>query len=391
MTFHRFSTTTPHIERCFEIEDRLLAPHAMRAADSLGRRHVEPEHPYRGPYVRDRDRIIHSAAFRRLAYKTQVFIGPSNDHHRTRLTHTLEVVQIARTAARNLRLNEDLTEASALAHDLGHPPFGHAGERVLAELLADHGGFEHNRQGLRLVEFLESRYPNFPGLNLTYEVLESMALHSKRPSAPEIFEFEPHRRMLAEGQAADLADSIAYSTHDIDDAIRHGLIQFEDLREVELGRIAEERARTNYGAALEGKQRTRAVIRSLIDLQVGGMIDESSRRLRNVESVDQVRAAQHNVVDLPEGMSKQKAELQAFLFARVYRHPSVTQSIREGEAKLRRLFETIARKPDLLPDKYRLRPDDAPLERRIADYIASMTDRFTNRLYSEMFGGSADR
>lgn len=380
MTFHRSAETAAALERDG------LAAYAMRAAESLGRRHPEPEHPYRPAYVRDRDRIVHSAAFRRLAYKTQVFVGPSNDHHRTRLTHTLEVAQMARTAARNLSLNEDLTEAIALAHDLGHPPFGHAGERVLDELTAEHGGFEHNLQGLRLVEFLESRYPTFPGLNLSYEVLESMAHHARNKEAPEVQEFRPDRRALAEAQTADLADGVAYSTHDIDDALRHGLLSFSDLRRLELWRLAEARAEERYGGDLEGKQRSRAVIRSLIDLEVGGMIDESRRRLATASAPDDVRLADCNLVALPESLERLRAELQEFLFERVYRHPAVMKTIREGEAKLRRLFEAIRSRPDLLPEKYRRREEDA-VERRVSDYLASMTDRYASRLYDEVCGG----
>ena len=386
MTFHRSCEASAAVARWHDAERQRLAAYAMRAADSLGRRHPEPEHPYRPAYVRDRDRIVHSAAFRRLAYKTQVFVGPSNDHHRTRLTHTLEVVQMARTAARNLDLNEDLTEAIALAHDLGHPPFGHAGERVLAELTAAHGGFEHNRQGLRLVEFLESRYPTFPGLNLSYEVLESIAHHAGNKEAPEVQEFQPDRRPLAEAQTADLADGVAYAAHDIDDALRHGLLSFSDLRGLELWRLAEERAEERYGVGLEGKQRSRAGIRSLIDLEVGGMIDESRRRLAAAVEPEDVRRANRNLVALPQSMERLKAELQEFLFDRVYRHPAVMKTIREGEAKLRRLFEAIRSRPELLPDKYRRREAD-PIERRIADYLASMTDRYASRLYEDVCEG----
>lgn len=359
-----------------------LAPYAMPSSDSLGRRYMEQEHPYRPPYVRDRDRIIHSAAFRRLAYKTQVFASQPNDHHRTRLTHTLEVSQIARTVSRHLKLNEDLTEAAALAHDLGHPPYGHAGERVLAELMAQHGGFEHNRQGLRLVQQLESRYPEFPGLNLSYEVLESIALHSKAKDALDVVEFQPRRRMLAEFQVVDLADSIAYSTHDIDDALRHGLIQFSDLEEVELWRKSEALALAKHGP-LQGKQLARAVIRSLIDLQVGSMIAESTRRLSTARHVDDVRGATQNLVDVPSDVEMLKAELQAFLFKRVYRHETVTRRTRAGEGKVRRLFDTLTRRPELIPDKYRRREEDS-LPRQVCDYIASMTDRYADRIHDEL-------
>lgn len=371
----------------FEHESRLLAPYAMHTADSRGRRHPEPDHPYRTAYVRDRDRIIHSAGFRRLAFKTQVFAGQPNDHHRTRLTHTLEVVQIARTVSRYLRLNEDLTEAVALAHDLGHPPFGHAGERALAEVCAASGGFEHNRQGLRLVEFLESRYPNFPGLNLTYELLESIALHSKTPEAPEVLEFRPDRRMLLECQVVDLADSIAYTTHDIDDALRHGLISFEDLREVECWRRAEDRARRNYGPDIEGKQLARGVIRSLIDEQVGGMIAESSRRLREIRSVEEVKDDADNLIALPAEWTDWLRPMQAFLFQRVYRHEAVMRRARDGERKIRRLFETLLARPELIPAKYARRQEDS-IERQACDYVASMTDRFADRLAEELFGSA---
>src|SRR6478736_1055275 len=197
-------------------EEELLAPYAMRSRQSRGRRHAEEAHPYRTVYQRDRDRIIHCTAFRRLMYKTQVLVTQTNDHHRTRLTHTLEVAQISRTIARRLGLNEDLTEAIALAHDLGHPPFGHAGERALDECMRDHGGFEHNRHGLRIVELLEYRYADFPGLNLSWEVLEAQAMHSKRRDDPELQEFRRAGQPLLEAQLVDAADSLAYNTHDLD-------------------------------------------------------------------------------------------------------------------------------------------------------------------------------
>src|ERR1700746_1474498 len=221
-------------------EDAFLAPYAMRPSQSRGRRHSEDPHPYRTLYQRDRDRIVHSTAFRRLMYKTQVLVNQTNDHHRTRLTHTLEVAQISRTIARQLGLNEDLTEAIALAHDLGPPPFGHAGEEALDECMRAHGGFEHNLHGLRIIEVLEYRYAEFPGLNLSWEVLEAQAMHSKRPDAPEVRALAGSGRTLLEAQGVDAADSLAYDTHDIDDALSVGLISLADLEEVDFWRQAVE-------------------------------------------------------------------------------------------------------------------------------------------------------
>ena len=362
--------------------ESLLAPYAMHSRHSRGRRYPEGEHPYRPIYVRDRDRIIHSAAFRRLAYKTQVFVDQPNDHHRTRLTHTLEVVQMARTIARRLRLNEDLTEAIALVHDLGHPPFGHAGERALDQLTQSVGGFEHNAQGLRLVEKLESRYPHFPGLNLTREVLDSISLHSKQSMGSGENLSEEFPSMLAESQVVDLADSIAYSTHDIDDAIRHQIITSGDLRALEIWRWADERCEEVYGEDLVGKQRTRGVIRCLIDGQVGGLIDESRARLAGMRSTDEVRRQRSPVIALPSELGRMKSELREFLFLRVYRSEVVTKRTREGEELVGRLFEEILRRPSLLPEKYH-RPEE-PFERGVADYIASMTDRYAEKTWREM-------
>src|SRR5215469_8248379 len=224
-------------------EEQMLAPWAMRTRLSRGRLHAEQPHAFRTLYPRDRDRIVHCTAFRRLMYKTQVLVTQTNDYHRTRLTHTLEVAQISRTIARQLGLNEDLTEAIALAHDLGHPPFGHAGETALNECMRDHGGFEHNRHGLRIVEQLEYRYADFPGLNLSWEVLEAQACHSKRREAPEIQEFVNSGQPFLEAQVVDAADSLAYDTHDVDDALSLGLITPADLREVEFWRRTEESVR----------------------------------------------------------------------------------------------------------------------------------------------------
>ena len=385
MTFTRVDSSSEWRGLWDQVESRTLAPYAIHTSRSCGRRHPEAPHPSRTDYMRDRDRIIHCAAFRRLMHKTQVFVGQQDDHQRTRLTHTLEVAQIARTLARNLALNEDLTEAVALAHDLGHPPFGHAGERALADLMAGHGGFEHNRQGLRIVERLEQRYPAFDGLNLTYETLESIALHSTHRDHPDLAEFGPELRPNAECQVVDAADSIAYDAHDIDDALRARLIGFDDLRQVELWRLAEQQAREAYGADLEGKQLARAVIRYLIDWQVSDLLAESRSRLERFDSPDEVKSASRDVIALAAPLEEKKRELEGFLFERVYRHEQVVRSTRVAERMVRRLFKELVREPTALPDKQRSRLDQSKVERVVCDYLAGMTDRFAQRRHREFF------
>src|SRR5437660_1796336 len=244
-------------------EDEVLAPYAMRTRESRGREYPEDDHPYRTLYQRDRDRIVHATAFRRLMYKTQVLVNQTSDHHRTRLTHTLEVAQISRTIARQLGLNEDLTESIALSHDLGHPPFGHAGEEALDQCMRDFGGFEHNRHGFRIVTQLEYRYAEFPGLNLSWEVLEAMALHSKSQDAPEMEQYRSGGRGFLEAQVVDASDSLAYDTHDIDDALSVGLISFADLEGVEFWRRAADEVRRLHGE-LRPEQFQPTVVRKLI-------------------------------------------------------------------------------------------------------------------------------
>src|SRR5215467_3117848 len=262
-----------------EREEAVLAPFAVRTRQSRGRRYAEEPHAFRTLYQRDRDRIVHSTAFRRLMYKTQVLVAQTNDHHRTRLTHTLEVAMISRTVARRLCLNEDLTEAIALSHDLGHPPFGHGGEKALDACMAGHGGFEHNRHGLRIVELLEYRYADFPGLNLSWEVLEAMACHSKRPDAAEVQEFLRPGFPFLEAQVVDAADSLAYDTHDLDDALSVGLITLDELEEVEFWRGAVERVRRRpHVTGPEQFQPT--VVRALIDWQVSDLLENTQTRLR---------------------------------------------------------------------------------------------------------------
>ena len=342
-------------------------PSPCALAASRGRRYAEADHPFRTPYQRDRDRIVHSTAFRRLMYKTQVLVAQTNDHHRTRLTHTLEVAMIGRTVARRLCLNEDLTEAIALSHDLGHPPFGHAGEKALDACMVDHGGFEHNRHGLRLVEVLEYRYADFPGLNLTREVLEAMACHSKRPDAAEVQEFLRPGFPFLEAQVVDAADSLAYDTHDIDDALSVGLVALDDLEEVEFWQRARDSALHQH-VELGPEQFQPTVVRALIDWQVSDLLEHTIERLRchRIRSAEDVRAAAELLVRPGTEVCRLKAALEEFLHRRVYRHHRVQRMATKGARMLTRLFEEFCRAPELLPPRYGRR---APMRRPATDRL----------------------
>jgi dGTPase len=367
-------------------EEEVLAPYAMRTRQSRGRRYPEAPHPFRTLYQRDRDRVIHSTAFRRLMYKTQVLVAQTNDHHRTRLTHTLEVAQISRTIARQLGLNEDLTETIALAHDLGHPPFGHAGEGALDECMSGHGGFEHNRHGLRIVEVLEYRYADFPGLNLSREVLEAMAHHSGRREAPEVAAYLDAGGPLLEAQVVDAADSLAYNTHDLDDAFGAGLLDADDLREVEFWRLAVERVERRHGR-LGPLQFQPAVVRALIDWQVTDLLGHTRERLRQARarSVEDVRRAPEGLVGPGPEVRRLKAELEAFLRRRLYRHYRVLRMAAKGRRILRALFEEFCRAPELLPERYGRRVEQEGRQRVACDYLAGMTDRYAQDEYLRLF------
>jgi dGTPase len=367
-------------------EEEVLAPYAMRTRQSRGRLHPEPPHPFRTLYQRDRDRIVHSTAFRRLMHKTQVLVTQTNDHHRTRLTHTLEVAQIGRTIARALGLNEDLTEAIALSHDLGHPPFGHAGEMALDECMSQHGGFEHNRHGLRIVEVLEYRYADFPGLNLSWEVLESMALHSGRRETPEVARFTSVGQPLLEAQVADAADSLAYDAHDVDDALSVGLISPEDLREVAFWRRALEAVRQRHGE-LGPEQFQPTVVRALIDWQVEDLLEHTRQRLRQerVRSVEDVRRQPGPLVGFGKEMAELRRELEEFLHRKVYRHYRVQRMAVKGERIVRELFAEFGRMPQLLPERYSRRIGTGSPERVVCDYLAGMTDRYAQDEYLRLF------
>ncbi|MGE0607361.1 MAG: deoxyguanosinetriphosphate triphosphohydrolase [Pirellulales bacterium] len=356
-------------------EEHLLAPYAMRASRSAGRKHPEPPHPYRTPFQRDRDRIIHSAAYRRLSYKTQVFTGEMGDYHRTRLTHTLEVASISRNLGRALRLNEDLIETLALAHDLGHPPFGHAGEDALDECLRDVGGFSHNRHGLRIVELLEQRYADFPGLNLSREVLEGQATRIDKDVS--------QARPLLEVQVVEAADSVAYDTHDADDAMRLGLLKVEDLLEMPLWQQAARRVRQRW-TNLPPRQLERAILHELLNWQVGDLLTKAMERLQagEIDSPDAVRAAAPLIVPSPD-IAEQKLQLERFLHQRVYRHPQVLRMRTEAQDSLRQMFALFQQRMDLLPESFQRRASEVGAAQTVGDYLAGMTDRFAQQQFAK--------
>lgn len=391
-------------------EDGWLAPYAMRNRGTRGRRYPEPAHPYRSPFQRDRERIVYSSAFRRMTGKTQVLVASVNDHHRTRLTHTLEVAQVARTVARRLRLNEDLTEAIALAHDIGHPPFGHAGEQALDECLASWGGFDHNLYGLRRVDELEERYPEFPGLNLTFEIREAFVRHSRKVDVPEAVEFRVVGGPLLEAEVADAVDSIAYNTHDVDDALGLGFITLDDLREVEFWQRATAHVMKAH-PGLSGNPFRTAVIRELLAWQVTDLLTETARRLAEygIRSVDDVRAAPHPLVGSSLEVDLWTRGLETFLRERVYRHHRVLRMTAGGKRILKSLFAEYVAAPELLPERHLRRwagadaivaPPAGPaltgrsavpdLARVVGDYLAGMTDRFAYQEYRRLFFPTTD-
>lgn len=361
-------------------ETAWLACYAMRSQDSAGRHHPETAHPYRSPYQRDRDRITHCAAFRRLSHKTQVFTGESGDYHRSRLTHTLEVTSIARTIARALRLNEDLVEALALLHDIGHPPFGHAGEETLDQRLVQAGGFNHNAQALRIVQRLEIRYPNFPGLNLSHEVLEGQQRRANKPAQQSATAEQPP----LEVQVVDAADSTAYDAHDADDALELGLVSLSDLQEIELWREATDRVHDRHGA-LDDLAFRRAVIHQLIDSAVSNLVQVAETRLaeHRILSVDDVRIAPPLLTAPPE-LADKKRELQAFLFSRVYRHSDVLRQREVNTAELGRLFDHYLAHAEQLPNLYQRIAAEEGLPRAVADYVSSHTDRSAREAFRNL-------
>jgi len=372
--------------------DGLLARHASDPARSRGRRHPEEAAPTRNAFQRDRDRIVHSTAFRRLVYKTQVFLNHEGDLFRTRLTHSLEVAQLGRSIARSLQLNEDLVEAIALAHDLGHTPFGHAGQDALNECMAGHGGFEHNLQSLRVVDTLEERYPNFDGLNLTFETREGILKHCSRANAKRLEAADPGgvgRRFLdrtqpgLEAQLCNLADEIAYNAHDIDDGVRSGLITLEQLEDVELFDGFRREALAAH-PQLQGRRVLYEAIRRMLSAQVYDVIDTLRDALAAAAPLDAnaVRGLPA-LVGFSPAMASQSAALKQFLFRNLYRHPQVTQTTEQAQQVVRDLFAAYRADPDQMQAGFALRTDQA---RAVSDYIAGMTDRFAAREHERLTG-----
>ncbi|MEC8895207.1 MAG: deoxyguanosinetriphosphate triphosphohydrolase [Planctomycetota bacterium] len=368
-------------------EDSTLAPYACRSDCSRGRRHPEPDSRFRTDFQRDRDRIIHSTAFRRLEYKTQVFVNHEGDHYRTRLTHTLEVAQVSRSIARALGLNEDLIEAISLSHDLGHPPFGHAGEDALDELMAEQGGFNHNAHTLRVVDVLERRYSEFDGLNLSWEIRESIIKHGDHFADTLGEEFEPSLQPLLEAQLADLADSLAYGSHDIDDGLRAGFISFEDLRQTSLWQEAEEEVLGQLGAGLDAKTLAARTVSCLIDLQIHDLVETTVSRLKEhgISSVEEVRAHPGLLAGFSDEMAARKKALKEFLYSRVYRHYRTVKMQEKAKRFVREIFSEYARDPRQLPPDYTSQVEEQGVHQVISDYIAGMTDRFCQDEYRRLF------
>jgi dGTPase len=364
------STWTLDLRRVADREHLLLSSYAMHSRDSAGREHPELDHAYRGPFARDRDRVLHCSAFRRLSGKMQVFTGEMGEYHRTRLTHTFEVASVARTIARALRLNEDLTETLALVHDIGHPPFGHCGEDVLAEAMADWGGFSHNQFALSIVTELEQRFTAFPGLNLSREVLGGQDTRAHKAEAA--IGVAP----LLEVQVVDLADSIAYDAHDVDDALQMGVLDFEELKRLRLIRRASEMVVARYGG-LPPSRRRQALVHELVDLQVGDLLVSATERLRSVDgrSSAEIRAEGVRLGHSAE-VAAERAELEAYLFDAVYRHPRLMEVRQLASDRLRQLFDGLVKDPQRLPLRFRTRGVDVGVHRAVSDYLAGMTDRF---------------
>jgi dGTPase len=362
-----------------------LAPYGMKSRDSRGRKYPEDEHPYRTAYQRDRDRILHTTAFRRLEYKTQVFVISEGDYYRTRLTHTMEVAQIGRTFARALGANEDLIEAICLAHDLGHTPFGHSGQDKMNELMKDYGGFNHQAQSLRIVTELERRFPDHPGLNLTYEVREGIAKHETEYDTVNPAEYHPEEAATLEAQLASAADETAYSTADLDDGLRAGILDPLDLKQLDLW---------NDWCAITHECEDRFTdlirhrfIRWLVGREVTDFVTATDKQLRahKIKSLDALRKLGKPIIAFSEEMERKNRQLKDFLYQNFYRHYRVTRMAAKAERVLEELFNAYLTRPEVLPKSVRARMDKEERARVVCDYIAGMTDRFALMEHQRLF------
>jgi dGTPase len=371
-----------------ERERQILAPYAQFSADSRGRVHDEKPPEFRTQYQRDRDRVIHSRAFRRLEYKTQVFLNGTGDHLRTRLTHTMEVAAIARNIARALRLNEDLTETIALAHDLGHSPFGHKGEEALDRLMRSHGGFEHNRQSLRVVEFLEQKYPRFPGLNLSWEVREGLAKHFTSYDQPAHRRDFKARSPSLEAQVANLADEVTYYSHDLDDGLSARLLEEARLlRDVRVWRQAALSVKKEFGQ-LPDESRRYYIIRCIIDEQVKDVVETSEQAIQaaGIQSADEVRRQPRPLVRYSPERRALNLELRKYLYRNLYYNPEVHEPNRRAVRMLEELFHHFSRHPQEISDLFRQRARRDGGPRAVCDYLACMTDRYAIQEHERLFG-----
>jgi len=371
-----------------EIEDQTLAPYGIRSKNSKGRKYPEEEADYRTSFQRDRERVIHTTAFRRLEYKTQVFINHEGDYYRTRLTHSIEVAQIGRSVARTLGANEDLVETICMAHDLGHPPFGHSGETTLNQLMEGYGGFNHNHQSYRIVTELEHRYAQFPGLNLSWEVLEGIVKHETEYDKTDALDYDPHLRGHLEAQITNVADELAYTAHDLDDGLRSGMITTDMLSEIDLWNMVMERLNI-HSRQLDDLTR-HSIIRELIGLEVDSMISESNERLQRsgVKTLADLQSHAQNVVGFDDVMRARNRELKDFLYKNMYRHYRVVRMQKKAERILSELFHAYVSEPNMLPIHFQDQLEIKGKEKTICDYLAGMTDRFAVDEYQKLFDPS---
>lgn len=373
-------------QRLEQIEAETLAPYALLSQNSRGRQHPEHEPAYRTAFQRDRDRIIHSAAFRRLEYKTQVFVNDEGDYYRTRLTHTLEVAQIGRTLARALAVNEDLVEAICLAHDLGHPPFGHAGESVLNELAEDVGGFNHNHQSYRIVTKLERRYPNWPGLNLTIETLEGIAKHETEYDLSPLVGFDQTTRGSLEAQIANIADELAYNAHDLDDGLQADLFDLAALEDVQIWVHLRQRLGWERTSTLDEISRHH-LIRELVGLLVSDVLEQTAACLKELKpgSPTDIQTHSQPVVRYSDEVRRMNRQLKDFLYENMYRQFRVMRMSKRAESFVGKIYRSYVEEPRQLPDEFQARLENTSLSRVVVDYIAGMTDRSALLEYRRLY------